>query len=301
MNSRCSWTTTTAGLLLAGAALLPVATARAEVSLVPAKRTVEARVDVRATAQGPWSLLGQPTARTLNPAGDLLGDGFPGTAARSDWACAAWVRPAEGQVLLAVGREGAWETPLVLAAEAAIGSPRPVILADGSVLLGWTEAVSGEGLRGRMALVTPDEGPAYDGFDGPSLVLGGSELGTQAAVLALVDRGSGSFELILASPIKPPNEPPLFRLQTVGWVDGRDGSVSEVAAVITSTIQPLPDEGEVLGVVHWWSAESTLSYVLLLADGGLSPKRELEQANGKVQNPRALLRHLLKAEGLQGN
>lgn len=87
----------------------------AHVKLVPGFRP---SVAVESTPSGPWTvaedLVGDPGPLTLNPAGDLVGDGAPGWAVSGSTALVAWVSSSADSVRMATSSWTGWNAILDL-------------------------------------------------------------------------------------------------------------------------------------------------------------------------------------------
>ena len=93
------------GLAIAAVLLVAAAvTSRAEVRL-ETRSGDEPQVSVIVTPSGPWSPTSIVTSVVLNPDGDLIGDTPPGWDSRQVKALAAWSRPADASVELAIGQD----------------------------------------------------------------------------------------------------------------------------------------------------------------------------------------------------
>lgn len=93
---------------IGASALLAIACCQpavSEVRLEPRGNRGAAFVRINDTGHGPWTPVGRVDARTLNPDGDLLGDGRPAVALAPDGAevLVAWPSPARGGLRYALG------------------------------------------------------------------------------------------------------------------------------------------------------------------------------------------------------
>ena len=120
-------------LLAAVSFLLVASQSLAEVRL-EARASGSLQVIVSDGALGTWSPTGPVDEWTLNPAGDLRGDGAPRLSEPGANVLAAWRRGAGDGLAVAQGDAGGWSEPTHVAGPAAIGMPQFVQAFDGTVL-----------------------------------------------------------------------------------------------------------------------------------------------------------------------
>ena len=106
--------------------VLTAISARAEVSLHGSELIVD----------GTWAPAGPITERTLNPSGDVIGDGAPAHAWHGERVLVAWTSPATSSLRLARSNGAGWESLPPIASPGAFGTPRVVVHEQGW-LVAW--------------------------------------------------------------------------------------------------------------------------------------------------------------------
>lgn len=227
--------------------------AQAEVRLRAGARGA---LQVVASTHGPWSPVGRVDALTLNPAGDLQGDGMPMSAPLGDAVLVAWLSPREVGVRMALGRE-AWRELPTLGVAAAASTPIVRPAADGWVIA-WTE-----GQQVRAMVVRRDGVPSgvADIDDGSLLALtvGGG-------VAHLLIRASDGSAFVTSRWIPEPDPTPVI-FATIGTWQLRDLARVPPSADPTAPWPALHDLGDGRSALTWWLTPTSLAVVALGEDG----------------------------------
>jgi hypothetical protein len=276
MRAPLPWTRRPAALLLA-AALAPwgAPASRAEVRL-RSEGPDGAEVQVQASPRGVWSPTGGVDAHVLNPTGDLLGDGMPGTWTRGAEARVAWFRPLTSEIVVAEWTGDAWRDVARLEAAAALGAPRVGEL-DGAVLVVWMERAA-DGTTAVQAGVVASDGRVQHAAEWPHAVLLGMTSVEGVAVVGVAERlPGGSFDVVLSSPIRNPAEPIFWRAPT--FLETIDASALVPGVTLLSG-----DSGS-HALVAWWPDQRTLHFVLLDAGVGVGPVHELRSRGEAAYSP----------------
>ena len=200
---------------MAAAVLLIAATvARAEVRLVRGPQGPE--LAVRPTPQGVWTPLGSPDAATLNPGGDLLGDGYPGQSTARGKLLAAWQRPTSAGLILLSASATSSFTAVELATDPGAGTP--VVTAAGDAwLVAWQAGLTDPEV---MAVLATD-GEIGD----PSPIVPGELVGAywvgDTLHLATVQRAAKTLTIATFLSLHEPNPipvPTMLTLVSLSWV-----------------------------------------------------------------------------------
>ncbi len=114
--------------------LLGASAVSAEVRLRAGTQCLELAVEP--VAQGIWTPSGEPDIYTVNPQGDLLGDGFPAHRSTSGRLVAAWQRPARSAVVVLRATSPASSTSVEVESADVVGIPIITDL-DSRSLVAW--------------------------------------------------------------------------------------------------------------------------------------------------------------------
>jgi hypothetical protein len=238
-------------IALGGLLLMAAPAVRAEVRLV--HQAHDARVQIKATARGIWTPVGQADADVLNPEGDLRGDGAPALL-RGAGTALAWTRPSASQVVLAEATT-TWLVEEVIEAPGVMGTP--------------VGAINGSD---RFVAWARSDGTAILGMPGPDLTV---DLGVGMPVAVAI--GLSDIKVILRLPAPAPYPIPTMRIVTLrrerdGLFISHDEDVplgtprwTDVElSDVTCSGAPEPT------AVAWWLSRGTLTW-LVLDDGPASP------------------------------
>lgn len=275
-------------VLVAGTSLL-AGGAAAEVRLVEGVGAGGDAVQVTPTPQGAWTPLDDLVGdEFLNPAGDVIGDGFPTWSTSSEGTFVAWARPASGQVMLARAGDGAWQVPLLINAIAPVGTPRLLVSRD-ALVVAWqsmradvpvTELalvdVHGHGVRLRGETLEID-----------GVLQGVARTGDTAHVVVIDD--GRLIDVILNIPIPPIQPERSFEVElsalaapsVEAWLDA------------ASRLHALPSGPVDAFVLTWWSGPRELSFVELGEAGPSLPVETLTAQRGP-ERPEGLVRQALR-------
>ena len=300
-------------LLVLAAFALP---AHAEVEL---RATASLRPDVAVTPtqSGPWSPVGLVSSRTLNPSGDLTGDGYPGIARSESSVLVAWNRRAEQRTLLALGGPAGWLSEESVASAGAVGTPVPLIVGNAWVVVWQRDSATGPEI-----LATP---VSAEGKPGNSLelaagrVVGAVALDAVVQVVFVSPDGSRLGSVRVPFLILPDIPYPISGGRTLyDFGDFVSGPIRGHSVIPDYPI-PIPlghhrslvgaghqappaqdawfadvriTDGEnsfgKFGLVTWWRQPGELAYVELREDGPVLPFDTLE-SSGEAAYPQSLL------------
>jgi hypothetical protein len=238
------------------------------------RRSDGATLQVVPTRRGPWTPAGAVDVLTLNPGGDLLGDGYPAHEAHGGEILAAWNRPASSQLALARWQGFGW-SQWAVELEGGIATPVVVSL-GGAWLVAWNETgVAGPSVR--TATVT-GAGPVL-----PVATLAGGHLAAawaedDTALLLTLEPASGddSGEVVVYI-LLPPHQPidvsrvqlGLIRppLEPIDVLRGRRSDGVTSADLRVHDLRPQREAS----VVTWWATPRELQWVVVDETGPQLP------------------------------
>ncbi len=163
-----------------------------------------------------------------------------------------------------------------------------------SLLVGWTTIGESRELQAEVALVADSGLQSALQLPVDSMTVGVVQLADTGGVIALVADGVGGQELILAFPIKPPNEPPLLRTVSVAWIDSGIDTIHEAVLALEPTVHEVDGPAGPSAVLTWWPGESELAFVSIGPDASVSTVETLEHP-GKAVHPHSLIGKALRA------
>lgn len=277
------------GLVLALALLATAAaTTRAEVRL-ETRSGVEPEVSVIVTPSGPWSPTSVVTSVVLNPDGDLIGDTPPGWNSRGAKALAAWSRPTEGAIELAIGQEDQWTPLTALTAPNTFRQPMVDALAmtwtvtwqqdEAGRPSVWVASVSDDGHVGEPRFVS----------DG---VLVGTVPGLMSLHVLVHHPATGILEWIEVDISYVPTQPIPIELRPGGGIQvgdaGRNSLLGSCSACAELRLQEAQRTSGPTTILSWWSNASTLNTVEMGARGPVFPVRVSVSRTSAVHPPRLL-------------
>ena len=299
--------------LLVAVVLLQAWPAAGEVRLNHRGPASRPTVDVVSTPSGPWTPVGAVSSSTLNPAGDILGDGFPGVAFSGAHVIVAWRRPTEDTLLVALADGGGWASVHQTAASQAVGTPHPIALDTGWIILWQQASDSGDGVlattfgtggqpgdttmlaSGRLAAATSLADSTYVVVEKPdagAIQLVGIVYSVTPDYPIPIPISRTLYDLgdFVSGPLRGHSVTPDYPLRISG---GRHRSL------VGAGHQPAPShadwfadvritDGEnsfgKFGLVTWWRQPGELAYVELREDGPVLPVDTLE-SRGEAAYP----------------
>lgn len=261
---------TVLSILAAGACVVLVPAARAEVRIQGSAPLT--RVAVHQTSAGPWSPLGLPDSRSLNPDGDLNGDGTPTIVPGVSGTAVAW-RAAHGSALRLAIADEQWHDAEWTQDNETVDFPRLVRLAD-SWCVAWTTP---DGETG-VALVRPDGDPAGQPFFLEGVLIGMTADLVSVHVLTLSVRG----ELLLSTVIgyiPSPVPTPFPEMRTIALATSFSESGARPSGGLTPQFVVEPPrfyslskrDGEGGLAVTWWPHAQELRVVEVNTLGAVLP------------------------------
>lgn len=251
---------------------------QAEVRLIPSGG--HPRVDVRMTAEGPWTPLGRSDRFTLNPAGDQRSESAPSVAYQSSQALVAWSAPSDARIRLALG-EGGWE---MLPERATSEAPsKPFVTKAASFwIVAWS---SGSPRQASFVMLSPS-----------GTEIGAEELG-EGEVLGVVATGStvhfvlrnaSELRVVMAYFPAPDPTPVLFRSFQITPFAASGAPVNHLFQ---------HSDGSIGTALVWWTSTTSLSYIELTEDGPVLPVRSLTANGNGAKYPQSLVNEALRDLG----
>lgn len=251
--------------------------ASAEVRL---KETVSGpELQVNATHRGIWSATGPVDANTLNPLGDLRGDGYPISGKVQDKLLVAWMRPSTEQIVLTVGDRG-WTSELRRSTAAAASTP-VVIGSRFGWMVAWSE---GDDRAVRVLWVSlAGEPTALTVGDLSGEVVSGTVIG--GSIHVLVRDGSRLLDLSFLVDIH--DDPIIF------------ATAPFTETAVLASVEPLmlPLLHGLSSAVVWWTSPSSLNFIELTEDGPVLPVRSLTAHGNGAKYPQSLVNEALRDLG----
>lgn len=282
MRTRCPLH---ASLLVAVAVLWP-ASAGAEVRLET--RGAQGLVaEMTQGALGPWSPVGDVDAFTLNPLGDLRGDGSPSFVEGPTALRAGWVNAGRDELLLASGDRNGWRSIERLPAESPLGSPTLLVGSEASLAL-WQSRDA----EGQLWLNASYFDVADDADQGVSVTVAHGRLlaawsgARDQLVLVAEPDGTGELQaVVFALPSKPIIPIGISRIELDVEL-GLEGESQGLVAGLGSVAGQDEDEPDFL---FWSLGDGRLSFVELDPVGEpLLPVEVIHRGEGRA-NLQALL------------
>lgn len=276
-------------------AFLAIATiTHAEVRLETRSGT-EPEVAVIVTPQGPWSPTSVVTSVVLNPDGDLIGDTQPGWNSRGAKALAAWARPTDGSVELAIGFEEHWTSLQAIEAPGTYRQPMVDALA-----LAWTVTWQQEEAGRSTVWVSSVSDEAQVGE--PRYVADGILVGTVPGMMSLHvlvhHPDTGILEWIEVSISYVPTQPIPIELWPGGGVELGDAGIRSLmgscAACAELRFHELERNNAPTTALTWWTNAGTLHSVEIGSRGPVFPVR-LSISRGSTIHPPRLVEDALRA------
>lgn len=296
MSSLAPATRTSATLFVL--ALTVASAAWAEVRVVnDSKSGSQPALEVVATPRGPWTPVSAPGPSTLNPTGDLRGDGHPAHARSSSRLLAAWLSPAGSELRLAVSNGESWLAQRAVTAEGAVGTPLVRAIGEGW-LVAWHD-----GQRNWLVPASADgrAGEPIDVGDGRPVEL--LVVHDAAHVVLLDASGRLSAKTVLFSILPEIPEDILARapvdLGDAVFASTREsvrlGGADMLPVVLCETVRLSEDRVGLL----WWTTERRLSAAAFDADGSVGDPILLEAPGRGRGMPTSLRQRAL--ERLRGS
>lgn len=263
--------------------------ARGAVRLRPSGGGRAPTVSITPARHGVWDAADPQDPLVLNPAGDLLGHGFPSMAATDSGVLLAWSEPREGRLALAIGKTG-WLSLPPLAAEG-IDATMAVAGPDGW-MVAWQDA---EGVH--VSAVAPDGALSGVADLGPDRLIDARAFGSAVNVLSASSDGSLRVSTVVFISLPEPTTPPtILRSVRVGSMRTMVAGPGAGAAALDAA-RPLlaaSDSRDDVQFVGWWASPSTLEFVALDEQGPVGAVRELT-APGRSRYSPALVQQALRA------
>lgn len=270
--------------LLATATLVVAGSLHAEVRL-SGNRTQPA-VKLTAAGRGIWSPVGAIDALTLNPEGDLRGDGAPQSVTVGARVLAAWKSGDATAVRLAMGHGGRWRELPSVGIDGFGGGPM-VVGMDAGWALAWSD-----GTTHRTHLVAV----GVEGQTSGEILIDGDLLGlvSEGSVIHLLVSGIAPAELTTFIHIPDPLPEPFLRVGrwTVLGNSGLGPTAAPQLHALDANIEftSSPDTT----ILSWWSSDRELSYVELTPDGPVFPVETITAHGNGTSRPASLRREALK-------
>ncbi|MEM7245820.1 MAG: hypothetical protein AAF533_10785 [Acidobacteriota bacterium] len=247
-----------------------------------------------------------PGTNTLNPDGDLVGDGYPTHDQALGRQLVAWLRPATSTLETAVGTS-TWQRLPSLPTTDAFGLPR-VEGYGANWLISWNEDPLDPRVRTAGVLAGGQRTATVElarGFLAGTVVQGDTLHVIAVEPLASRTRGTlalHTIELGVMAPITPiaiersirvdldtnvmvPIIPlPISGDRSVSPTPGRGRELGSRRATIPSlgklvsgirTHEGVRDDGSSFAVLCWWKSPTTLAYLELVPSGAIFPVQEL--------------------------
>lgn len=254
--------------------------ASAEVRLSRSKAGPE--VSVTISGRGIWTPRGAVDASTLNPSGDLLGDGTPACASTTREVAVAWVAGGGQGIRIATG-DREWRPIRTIATRHGAGRPSVMRVSD-SWFVAWAEI---ESQTTTIARIDPHGRVTQGHLSG--VLIGAFQAPGSASLL--VSTGGGIDIVGITVPIPEPEPTPFL---VVGqWT--LMANVPDEAAALDLGFDVIADDD--VTALTWWPDDRTLAYVELTDDGPAFPVRTLRAHGNGEGRPASLQREALRDLG----
>ena len=266
--------------------VLTASISRAEVRL-ETRSGDEPEVAVIVTPQGPWSPTSAVTSVVLNPDGDLTGDGQPGWKSRGAKALAAWARPTEGSIELAIGLDEHWTSLEDIEASGTYRQP----IVD-ALPLTWTVTwqQDDDGRHSVWLASVSDDGHVGEPRYVSDGILVGTVPGLMSISVLVQHPETGVLEWIVVDISYVPTQPIPIELWPGGGIEVGSGGLRSLLGSCRECAElrfhDLQRDGAATTGLTWWTNASTLNAMEIGPRGPVLPVRVLTSRSTSVHPPR---------------